>query len=174
METMELGGGMDISVPLTQSITIANPMVPPIAEERPEPPKLPPPMNDEKNISEQQSEMDSTPIEDVLPPPAAVGPPPVSMQNSEQQYIATQQAPQPMGGKMGGKMGGNFMNLTQEQVEALVAGVAAIVVMYKPIQEKIMSMVPQAGDGDTLSTIGLALMGIIAAIVFYFGRRFTN
>ena len=171
METMELGGGMDISVPLSQPVTISNPMVPPITEERLVPPKLPPPINVEKNISEQQSEMDSTPIEDVLPQTAPMAAAPAaSMQNTEQQYISAQPIAQPMGNKMGSR----FMNLTQEQMEALVAGVSAMAVMYKPVQEKIMNMIPQAGDGDVLSTVGLVIMGLIAAIMFYFGRRFAN
>ena len=66
----------------------------------------------------------------------------------------------------------NPMNLTDEQLEALVVGVVAVIAFSKPVQEKLSQMVPQfVGDNGSRSTAGVAISGAVAAVIFYFGRK---
>ena len=66
----------------------------------------------------------------------------------------------------------NPMNLTDEQMEALIVGVVAIIAFSKPVQEKLSQMVPQfVGENGSRSTVGVAISGVVAAIIFYFGRK---
>ena len=114
--------------------------------------------------------MDSTPINDIMSGPAdwdaqsQMGAPSVA----PQQFVAPtlqqapQQAPPPKQ---------NPMNLTDEQMTALIAGVAAALASSKMVQEKLGGMIPQVGS-DPQGIIALAVTGLVAAIIFYFGRRF--
>lgn len=106
--------------------------------------------------------MDSTPINDVMGADwetASMGPPPAMPPT----MLAPQQ-PAPQAKKA------NPMNLTDEQMEALLAGLVAAIAFSKPIQEKIGSMVPQVG-ADPTSATSMLVMGLVAAIIFYFGKR---
>jgi hypothetical protein len=67
----------------------------------------------------------------------------------------------------------NPFNLTDEQYQAALAGVAAIIAFSKPVQSRLTSMVPKAlADSGELSLSGMILTALVAAIVFYFGRQF--
>ena len=123
----------------------------------------------EKNVNK-TIKMDSTPINDIMSGPAdwdaqsQMGAPSVA----PQQFVAPtlqqapQQAPPPKQ---------NPMNLTDEQMTALIAGVAAALASSKMVQEKLGSMIPQVGS-DPQGMLALAVTGLVAAIIFYFGRRF--
>ena len=66
----------------------------------------------------------------------------------------------------------NPINLTDEQMEALIVGVVAIIAFSKPVQEKLTQMVPQfVGENGSRSTVGVAISGIVATVIFYFGRK---
>ena len=173
METLNLNemgdGGM---VPLTQSRpvpqqanqTTYNPSVnfaaPPLAQKPPE-----------KNIDKQQITMDSTPISDVMGPADAM--------MDQQQYAQPQmmaQAPsasvsaaKPAAGAAAHTK--NPFNITDEQYQALIAGVCAILAFSNPVQEKLLSAVPQFMVDGGRSTSGLIATGLIAAIIFYFAQR---
>lgn len=56
--------------------------------------------------------------------------------------------------------------LTPEQMDAIIAGVAAIAAFSKPIQNKIADMIP--GDGLT----NMLASALVAAIIFFFAKRF--
>ena len=110
--------------------------------------------------------MDSTPINDVMGADwetasmnAPMGPPPAMPPS----MMAHQQPAQPA-------KKANPMNLTDEQMEALLAGLVAAIAFSKPIHEKIGSMVPQVG-ADPTSMTSMLVMGLVAAIIFYFGKR---
>jgi len=130
----------------------------------PEPaPQAPAVRAPEKSIGTPQ--MDSTPISDIMGQDvdyaAAQGPymaPPPSS-------AVVQQAPK------AAKTG----SLTTEQMEALLAGVAAVVAFAKPVQEKLVGFIPQmvSSAGET-SNIGLLITALVAALIFYFGRRFIK
>lgn len=57
-------------------------------------------------------------------------------------------------------------SLTPEQMDALLAGVAAVLAFSKPVQEKITQMIPAGGIVGSLAT------ALIAAIAFYFLKKF--
>ena len=104
---------------------------------------------------------------------------------SQQPQVQLQQAMAPQMQQMpvaGGQVPGghdqtttstkNPMNLTDEQMEALIVGVVAIIAFSSPVQEKLSRMIPQfVGENGSRSTTGLAISGIVATIIFYFGRK---
>lgn len=111
--------------------------------------------------------MDSTPINDVMSGPAdwetqsQMGAPP------PQQFMMNQQpqvAPPPAAPKA------NPLNLTDEQMTALIVGVAAALASSKMVQEKLASMIPQVGS-DPHGMIALGVTGLVAAVIFYFAKR---
>jgi hypothetical protein len=133
---------------------------------------------EENNINNKQNtQMDSTPLADIMPvnevmmePPQAQDPrmiqaaaPQVMMQPQPQ---AQSQTPPAQAQKQ------NPLNLTDEQMEALFVGVCAIIAFSKPVQDKLANFVPQfVGDDGARSTAGVAVTGLVAALVFYFGQR---
>ena len=75
-------------------------------------------------------------------------------------------APSPMQSK-------NPLNLTDDQMEALVVGVVAVLAFSKPIQEKMAQIIPQfLNENGGRSTVGIILSGLVAALIYFFGRRF--
>ena len=110
--------------------------------------------------------MDSTPISDIMGQEVDYA--------GQGQYMAPPQTPAvaqqaPKAAKAGP------MNMTPEQMEALLAGVAAVIAFAKPVQEKLTSFIPQMlGAGGETSNIGLLITALVAAIIFYFGRRFVK
>ncbi len=104
----------------------------------------------EKNIDKQQMEF-STPIDQVM--------------DVQPQRII--QAPSQ-------KSSGYPMNLNKKQMEALVAGVAAVIGFSDVVQGKILDMIPQAlNESGKLSAVGMAVMVLLVAVIFYFLKQFT-
>ena len=133
----------------------------------------------EKNIAKPKG-MDSTPLSDIMSPgedylgPAGGGADPRYMMAPQPSYVQ-QQMPQPQGQQQKpAAQSKNPMNLTDEQVEALLAGVVALVVSSGFTQGKLSTMVPKFLDeAGRQSTIGMLITALLAAILFYFGRRFV-
>ncbi len=165
VSTLDLGGSMEAMTPLfptgppqqsQQQPLVYNPVVP-------EPAK--------KNIPPIQQPMDSTPLSDIMggtPMGGAIGgPDPMMMMAPEPQFQP--QLPQKRSASSGG-----FMNLTPEQTDALLAGLVGVIAFSNPIQEKLLQFLPQmvSETGDR-TTIGLVVTALVAAILFYFGRRFV-
>ena len=150
---------------------------------RPTPPQAPPPQAPhppqalqyvpqvpEKNIPKQQ--MDSTPIDDVLGPADLQQP---MLAPPQQAFAAApmQAAPSAPSKAVAAQKSKNPLGLNDEQYQALIAGVAAILAFSNPVQEKLLSAVPQfMAEGGGRSTSGLVATGLIAAIIFYFAQRF--
>ena len=118
----------------------------------------------EKSIGTPQ--MDSTPISDIMGQDVDYA--------GQGQYMAPPQTPAiaqqaPPAAKKGP------MNMTPEQMEALLAGVAAVIAFAKPVQEKLTGFIPQmlSSSGEA-SNIGLLVTALVAALIFYFGRRFVK
>ena len=115
--------------------------------------------------------MDSTPIDDVLGPadmqPQMMAPP-------QQAFAAApMQAAPSAPAKAAAQKGKHPLGLNDEQYQALIAGVAAILAFSNPVQEKLLSAVPQfMAEGGGRSTSGLVATGLIAALIFYFAQRF--
>jgi hypothetical protein len=149
IEKMDLSDELDGSTPIDQLSP---------AEEKPL----------EKNVNK-TIKMDSTPINDVMSGPAdwdtqsQMGSPPAQ----QYQVPVTQHAPshQAPPAKQ------NPMNLTDEQMTALLVGVAAAIASSKMVQEKLASMIPQVGS-DPQGMFAVAVTGLVAALLFYFGKRF--
>jgi len=141
----------------------------------------------EKNISQdnkRESKMDSTPLDEVMgmnepahfqsPPPQdprAIQSPIQAVPQPQQMPVAPGQQPTDSQKAQSGDK--KFMNLTTEQIEALMVGFICVLVFSRPLQEKLVQIVPQyLNENGSKSTIGLAVTGLIAAILFFLGRKF--
>lgn len=138
----------------------------------------------EKNISKSKA-MDSTPLSDLMMPgedylgPAGGGADPRHMMSPQPSYVQ-QQMPTPQGyANQGQKQkpatsSKNPMNLTDEQMEALLAGVVALLAFSGFAQDKLSTLVPKFLDeAGQRSTVGTLVTALLVAVLFYFGRRFV-
>ena len=67
----------------------------------------------------------------------------------------------------------NPFGLTDEQFQAVLAGVAAVLAFSKPVQERLSSMVPNyMGQGGETTMTGLIVTALVVAILFYFAKKF--
>ena len=128
----------------------------------------------EKNVGQNKQTMDSTPINDIMMDP------PMMMEEPRMQGVMPQMtAPNPQGAFMAQQQAEkapeskNPMNLTDDQLIALVAGVAAAVAVSKPVQDKLVTSVPKfLNEQGARSMVGVASTGLVAAIVFYFAKTY--
>ena len=127
----------------------------------------------EKNVDESQMADFSTPIEDVMAGPGQM------LQNEVMgsAYAQPQQA-LPVARKQSGdepksRASKNPFGLTDEQFQAALAGIAAIVAFSKPVQSRLRTMVPKfVGETGDVSLTGMVVTALVAAIVFYFAKKF--
>lgn len=138
----------------------------------------------EKNIVKSKA-MDSTPLSDIMMPgedyigPAGGGADPRFMMAPQPSYVQQQmplpqnyQQQQPQ--KQAATPSKNPMNLTDEQMEALLAGVVALLAFSGIAQDKLSTMIPKFLDeSGKQSTIGMLVTALLAALLFYFGRKFV-
>ena len=131
------------------------------------------PLNEpEKDIVESHTMADfATPIEEIMPGPG-------QMMQDEMMGSPYQQAP-PSQGKQGSdeapksRSSKNPFGLKDEQYQALLAGVAAVVAFSKPVQGKLGDMVPKFhGPSGEVSLTGLAVTALVAALVFYLAKKY--
>lgn len=108
----------------------------------------------EKNVQEHKEEMDSTPINDIINQ---------QQMSSNDWETASQVTPVTVV-----TQSKNPFGLTDEQMDALLAGAVAVLSTSKVVQDKLSSMFPQL-SGESTSMLVTAL---VAAIIFYFGKRF--
>jgi len=67
----------------------------------------------------------------------------------------------------------NPFGLTDEQFQAALAGVAAVVAFSKPVQSRLRNMVPKfVGESGDVSLTGLAVTAFVAALVFYIIKKY--
>lgn len=126
----------------------------------------------EKNLDESQMAEFSSSIEEVMPGPG-------QMMQDEVQGSAYEQAPpqkqRPAGSKGSSGSSKNPFGLTDDQWFAALAGVSAVIAFSKPVQGKLSTMVPKfLGDNGEIAMTGMAVTALIAAIVFYFARKFLS
>jgi len=125
----------------------------------------------EKNISTKQ--MDSTPISDVMTS-SPLEPDGMMYAQSMNQPMMQQQQPQQQPQQQHPQMGSkNPFNMTDDQYQALVAGVCAIVAFCKPVQEKLLGTFPQLAVDGIATTYGLIVSGLLAAVLYYLAQRFV-
>ena len=142
--------------------------------------KQPAPVPEVNKISDnnKEEEMDSaTPLDEVMGlndmsnAPLPQDPRMVPQQQAMPQQPVQQAQSQPQNVNLPSK---NPMNLTDDQMEALFVGVVAVIAFSKPVQEKLAQMIPQfTAENGSRSTVGIAISGLVAALVYFFGRRFV-
>jgi hypothetical protein len=72
------------------------------------------------------------------------------------------------------KASANPFGLTDDQFQAVIAGVAAVVAFSKPVQSRLRTMVPKfVGESGEVSLTGLAVSALIAAILYYFAKKYV-
>ena len=124
----------------------------------------------EKKIDESQMADFSTPIEELMqndimgaPSAAVMGPPQARRQYEE-----------PQEGSKKKKSTSAPFGLTDEQFQAALAGVAAIIAFSKPVQSRLRTMVPKfVGESGDVSLTGLAVTAFVAALVFYIVKKYV-
>ena len=123
----------------------------------------------EKNIEKEQEEMEfSSSIQDVMSSPIDSAPMTTSQ---EAMMVHPQLVPSE---KRAAASSGYPLNLSKAQVEAIIAGVSAVIGVSGPIQDKLADMVPNFfNEFGKLSPTGMAITVVIVAIVFYFLRQFV-
>jgi hypothetical protein len=121
--------------------------------------------------SNKRTQMDSTPLADIMGPPQDQQPmmmqAPSMMAGQVQLPTATAQQQQQLKSK-------NMFNLSDEQMDALIAAFVAVLVFSGPMQEKLAGVVPNfLMEGGERSMSGTVAAGILVAFLFFFGRRFV-
>jgi hypothetical protein len=126
----------------------------------------------EKNVSENKQTMDSTPINELM-----MEPPMMAEEPRMQGVMPQMTAPQPQGSyavpqqTQQAPESKNPLNLTDDQLVALIAGAAAALAVSKPVQDKLVTSVPKfLNEQGSRSMVGLASTGLVAAVVFYFAK----
>ena len=117
----------------------------------------------DKNVPLEQSTMDSTPISDIMTPQETA-----PMMLPQQQMMAPPQQPVYITAPPA-----NPMNLTDEQMTALIVGLSSIVAFSGPVQDKLSTSVPKfMSDNGVRSSSGLVVTGLVTALIFYGVKRF--
>ena len=124
-------------------------------------------IREEKNLDESQMAEFSSALDEVMPGPGRM------MQDEVQGSPYEQAPPQKKATKSPKGDGKNPFGLTDEQYYAALAGVAAIIAFSKPVQSRMRTMVPKfVGESGDVSLTGLVVTALVAAIVFYFAKKF--
>jgi hypothetical protein len=139
----------------------------------------------EKNMSQSKdtTTMDSTPISELMggasAAPDIMAPPMMTTEPRMQSVLATapqmqQVAPMPTEEKKVEPKSKNIMNLTDDQLFALIAGVCTAAAVSRPVQEKLASSVPKfLSENGSRSAVGLASTGLVAALIFYITKTYV-
>src|SRR6056300_215315 len=130
----------------------------------------------EKNIrqSKETTTMDSTPINDIMMEPPMMTDEP-RMQGMMPQMTAPQPqaaypAPQQAAPKPENK---NPLNMTDEQLTALVLAACTAAAISKPVQDRLATSIPKfLNEQGGRRMVGLASTGVVAAIIFYFVKDY--
>ena len=137
--------------------------------------------NEKTSVANNNTMMDfSTPISDVMPSASfdvddsAPGGVNSAAYTSPTTNRVTAVSPG-MIGSAPSKKSGNPLGLTDDQFQAAVAGLAAVLAFSKPVQDKLADMVPkflsEAGD---MTPTGMAVSALLAAVLFYFALKFLK
>lgn len=122
----------------------------------------------ENKVEESKEMADfSTPIDELVTPgpgqliqDEVMGPPMQAKRVARNEGASSQKSNNPLG-------------LTDEQYTAAIAGLCGLAAFSKPVQEKLIDMIPsmlKEGSED-LSVTGMAVMALLVAVLFYFAKR---
>ena len=130
-------------------------------------------------IKPPQIEMDfSTPIADVVPSadfdmgPSMGGGPYKNPQNNRVAALSLDNA---SAGPVSSSSSKNPFGLTDDQLNAALAGIAAVVAFSKPVQNKLADLIPKfMSDAGDLSATGMLATAFIAAVIFFIVHKFVK
>jgi len=169
-------GGARQSYDLTTGMRDHMAVQPPPSVMQQNSPLMVPPSNPEKNtLSELENTMASlsTPIEEVLDTPMGLMQPQVGMQQPDMIDSRSVQTHPARPSAAASSSASNPLNLNDDQLQAAIAGLAAVAAFSKIVQSKIGELMPTAFEMDGhLSTTGMALTAFIAAVIFYLLKNF--
>jgi hypothetical protein len=67
----------------------------------------------------------------------------------------------------------NPFGLTDDQFQAAIAGAVAVVAFSKPVQTRLISMVPNfLNESSELTVTGMAVSALVAAIIFFLVKQY--
>ena len=116
----------------------------------------------EKNVGESQMAEFSTPLDEVVPQGAG-------MQMQDMAFGSAMAGPPVQQARTEAAGRKIPFGLTNEQYMAALAGIAAVVVTSKPIQERVAQFFPDMVAG---SASAMAVTAFLAALVFFLAHRF--
>ena len=122
----------------------------------------------EKNMVQSKETMDSTPINDIM-----MEPPMMTEEPRMQGVMPQMTAPQPQGAYPVPQAPPepekkNPLNLTDDQLTALVVAACTAAAVSKPVQDRLATSIPKfLNEQGGRSMVGLATTGAVAAVVFY-------
>lgn len=131
-------------------------------------------------IKPPQIEMDfSTAISDVVPsadfdmgPSMGGGGPYKNPQNNRVAGLSLDNA---SAGPAPSSSSKNPFGLTDDQLNAAIAGIAAVAAFSKPIQNKLADLIPKfMSDSGNLSATGMLATAFIAAVIFFIIHKFAK
>jgi hypothetical protein len=127
-------------------------------------------------IKPPQIEMDfSTPISDVVPSAdfdmgGGGGP----YKNPQNNRVAALSLDNASAGPVSSSSKNPF-GLTDDQLNAALAGIAAVAAFSKPIQNKLADLIPKfMSDAGDLSATGMLATAFIAAVIFFIVHKFVK
>ncbi len=125
-------------------------------------PPTPQVVSEEKKIDESQMMEFSSSIDDLMPAQVSQD----VYTNPTNGRVAALSLPNEPSQK---KKSQNPFNLTDEQYNALLAGIVAVIVFSTAVQTKLAGIVPNfAGINGNIASV------LVAAVVFYFANRFIK
>jgi hypothetical protein len=122
----------------------------------------------EKNMVQSKETMDSTPINDIM-----MDPPMMTDEPRMQGVMPQMTAPQPQGAYPVPQAPPepekkNPLNLTDDQLTALVVAACTAAAVSKPVQDRLATSIPKfLNEQGGRSMVGLATTGVVAAVAFY-------
>ena len=127
----------------------------------------------EKNVGQSKETMDSTPINDIM-----MEPPMMTDEPRMQGMMPQMTAPQPQGAYPVPQAPAepekkNPLNLTDDQLTALVVAACTAAAVSKPVQDRLATSIPKfLNEQGGRSMVGLAATGVVAAVVFYVAKDY--
>ena len=123
---------------------------------------IPEPVVEEKKVVEEQMMEFSSSVADLMPPPSSQD----VYTNPTNGRVAALSLPNEPTQQ---KRNQNPFNLTDEQMNALIAGAVAVAVFSTAVQTKLAGMVPNfSGINGSIANV------LLAAVVYFFALRFVK
>ena len=128
----------------------------------------------EKNMVQSKETMDSTPINDIM-----MEPPMMTEEPRMQGVMPQMTAPQPQGAYPVPQAPPepekkNPLNLTDDQLTALVVAACTAAAVSKPVQDRLATSIPKfLNEQGGRSLVGLASTGAVAAVIFFLVKDYV-